>query len=208
LSDLRGLPSRARLAHMNIETTDDEARWENRLGLTFAIDTNIVSKDKPEELELKRLHTDGWIELVMSDVTRTEWWDRASPEQRRRLEALAVNYLEYRGALTLDHSRLDNSILGTEEDQERLEGVFAALWPNKRLKQARKQDARDAMNVALAIRYGVNGFITRDGEGRKGTLLKRADAIKGAFDDFSILSPEQALAFVERMMRRWQARQS
>lgn len=183
----------------------DEARWQNRLDLTFAIDTNIVSKDEREEAALKRLHTDGWIELVMSDVTRTEWLDRATPEQREHLEALAINYVEYHGALTFDSSRLDSNILGTDEDQERLDGVFAALWPNKVLTHARKQDVRDAMNVALSIRYGVNGFITRDGEGRKGTLLKRADAVKAAFNGFSIMSPAQALAFVDRMRGEWQA---
>jgi hypothetical protein len=37
--------------------------------------------------------------------------------------------------------------------------------------------------------------------GRKGRLLKRPDAIKGAFNAFSIISPAQALAFVERTMR-------
>jgi hypothetical protein len=184
----------------------DEARWQNRLGLTFAIDTNIVSKDEREEAALKRLHTDGWIELVMSDVTRTEWVDRATPEQREHLEALAIAYVEYHGALTLDSSRLDSNILGTDEDQERLNRVFAALWPNKVLRHARKQDVRDAMNVARAIRYGVHGFITRDGEGRKGTLLKRADAVKAAFNSFGIMSPSQALAFVERMRRGWHRR--
>jgi hypothetical protein len=192
---------------MSAESNTSDARWQNRTGLIFAIDTNIISSETRAELDLKQLHMGGWIELVMSDVTRTEWLDRATPEQREHLEALAINYVEYHGAVTLDHSRLDSSIRGTAEDQERLDGVFAALWPNKILKQARRQDVRDAMNVALAIRYGLNGFITRDGEGRRGTLLKRADAIKAAFNGFSIISPAQALAFVERTMRRQQAPQ-
>lgn len=37
--------------------------------------------------------------------------------------------------------------------------------------------------------------------GRKGRLLKRPDVIKGAFNAFSIISPAQVLAFVERTMR-------
>jgi hypothetical protein len=179
--------------------TEDEERW-NRLQLTFAIDKHIVIDQEPAQTKL-RLHIRGWIMLVMTDVTRTEW-PPADSERRQQLEMLAIDYLEYWGALTLDHSRLDSNVWGTPQDQERLHRVFAILWPNKTLEQARKQDVRDAMNVALAIRYGVNGLITRDGEGRKGTLLKRADPIRTQFDGFRILSPEQALAFVERTFRR------
>jgi hypothetical protein len=93
------------------------------------------------------------------------------------------------------------------EDQERLDRVFAALFPGRDLKSGRTQDVRDAMNIATAIRYGANGFITRDGAGKSRGVLDGADTIKATFDGFSILSPEQALAFVKRMMRRWQALQ-
>ena len=57
-----------------------------------------------------------------------------------------------------------------------------------------------------AIRYSTDGFVTRDGEGKKGTLLKRADAIKAAFNDFSILSPEQAVKVADRAVACWKAR--
>jgi hypothetical protein len=62
------------------------------------------------------------------------------------------------------------------------------------------------MNVATAIRYGVNGFVARDGQGKNGTLLKRADAIKAAFNDFPILSPKQAVKIAEYAVVRWNAR--
>jgi hypothetical protein len=187
-------------------STDDDARRENRTGLTFAIDNHIVDGTTPAEIELRRLHTEGWIELVLTDVTRTEWL-AANPEKRRQLEDLAIGYVEYHGPMVLGQSRLGSAVLGSSEDQGRLERVFAALVPGTDLKSGRTQDVRDAMNVATAIRYGTNGFITRDGIGKDRGVLHSADAIRAAFDDFSILSPERALAFVERTMRRWQALQ-
>jgi hypothetical protein len=185
--------------------SSDEPRWENRTGLVFAIDNNIVNGETPAELDLKRLHTDGWIQLVLTDVTRTEWL-ADNPQHRQRLEELAIGYGEYWGPLTLGHSRPGSAVLGSSEDQERLEAVFAALFPRADFRTARKQHVRDAMNVATAIRYGVNGFITRDGSGKKRGVLDGADAIKAAFNDFSILSPERALAFVERTIQGWSVR--
>jgi hypothetical protein len=192
---------RRRLAGMS---TDDDARWENRTGLTFAIDNHIVDGTTPAEVELRRLHTEGWIELVLTDVTRTEWV-AADPEKRQQLEDLAIGYAEYHGPAVWGHFRWGSAVWGGAEDRERLERVFAALVPGTDLKSGRAQDVRDAMNVATAIRYGTNGFITRDGIGKDRGVLHSAGAIKAAFDDFSILSPEQALAFVERTMRGWQA---
>ena len=58
------------------------------------------------------------------------------------------------------------------------------------------------MNVATAIRYGLNGFVTRDG-----ALLRRRDAIADAFNAFTILSPEHAMSLADRMAVRWRARQ-
>lgn len=191
-------------APMSADSSDD-ARWENRTGLTFAIDSHIVDGRTPAEVELRRLHTDGWIELVLTDVTRTEWL-AADPERRQQLENLAINHVEHWGPMTIGHSRLKASVIGSPEDQERLERVLALLFPAADRRTGRRPHVRDAMNVSLAIREGLNGFITRDGAGKKRRVLDGADAIKTAFDDFSILSPEQALAFVERMMQRWQAR--
>jgi hypothetical protein len=72
---------------MSTEDADDDARWENRTGLTFAIDNHIIDGSTQAEAELRRLHGDGWIELVLTDVTRTEWL-AANPADRQRLEAL------------------------------------------------------------------------------------------------------------------------
>jgi hypothetical protein len=183
----------------------DQARCQNRTGLIFAIDNHIVDGETPAELALKRLNKDGWIELVLTDVTRTEWL-AAKPERRQQLEELAIGYVEYWGPMVLGQSRLGGSVLGSSEDQERLEAVFSALFPDADFRTGRTQHVRDAMNVATDIRYGLNGFITRDGIGEKRGVLDRADAIKASFNDFSVLSPEQAVALAERMIQRWSVR--
>jgi hypothetical protein len=192
---------------MSTDDTNQDSHGQNRTGLIFAIDNHIVNGATPAEVELRRLHTKGWIELVVTDVTRTEWLT-ANPERRQELEELAITYVEYWGPVTLGQSRLGASVLGGPGDQERLERVFSVLFPGHELKVGRTQDIRDAMNVATAIRYGTDGFITRDGIGKDRGVLDGAEMIRAAFDGFSILSPEQAVAFAERMIRRWQARHS
>lgn len=187
---------------MSADSGDE--RWENRTDLVFAIDNHIVDGETPAELELKRLHTHGWIQLVLTDVTRTEWL-AAQPEDQQRLEELAIDYVEYWGPLTLGQSRLESAKFGSPEDQERLERVFSTLFPGTDLKTGRTQHVRDAMNVALAIRYGVNGFITRDGIGDDTGILDRADAIKAAFNGFSILAPERAVSISHRSLMGWKA---
>jgi hypothetical protein len=188
---------------MSAESNDE--RREDRTGLVFAIDNHIVDGETSAELELKRLNKDGWIELVLTDVTRTEWL-AAKPERRQELEELAIGYVEYWGPMVVGQPRLGGTVLGSSEDQERLEAVFSALFPDADFRTGRTQHVRDAMNVATAIRYGLNGFITRDGIGEKRGVLDRADAIKAAFNDFSIYSPEQAVAVAERMIQRWSVR--
>jgi hypothetical protein len=179
---------------------DSDQRHENRTGLVFAIDNHIVDGQTAAEIELKRLHTDGWIELILTDVTKTEWLE-AKPERQQLLVELAVDYAEYFGPLVLGHSRLGSSVLGSEEDGDRLRRVFGIIFPTRIYEEARQQDLRDAMNVATAIRYAVNGFVTRDQ-----VVLGSRDAIRAAFDNFTIFSPEGAVAFANRMVLRWKAR--
>lgn len=185
---------------MSSELTEQIA--QNRLELVFAIDNHIVTDDMPAGKELKRLHEDGWIELVLTDVTRTEWLS-AKPERQQILLELGIQYAEYYGPLVLGHSRLGSAVLGSPQDRERLAIVFRILFPGAIFESARKQHVRDAMNVATAIRYGVIGFVTRER-----ALLDKQDAIKAAFNDFAILSPEQALAFANRMIERWRTREA
>jgi hypothetical protein len=176
------------------------AKWQNRIELTFVIDNHIVDSDIPEAVELRRLDEQGWIDLVLTDVTKTEWRD-ADPDRHAALLDQAVDYGEVYGPMVLGHSRIGRSVLGSAEDEDRLGRVFGILFPGTDLLTARKQHIRDAMNVATAIRYGVNCFVTNDRR-----LLNKRDAIKAAFNDFLVTSPEAALAFARRMIKRYEAR--
>jgi predicted nucleic acid-binding protein len=189
---------------MSAYTTDDMSS-SNRTGLKFIIDSHIVTDYTPTEMRLKQLHREGWIDLELTDVTRTEW-QAATPEKRQRLEELGAAFSEYHGPAVLEHSIPGRSVRGSPEDQQRLERVFEILFPQYGYWEAaaddhRKQDFRDAMNIATAIRYAVDGFVTRDRD-----LLRKGDLIKAAFNDFRVLSPPQAISITERAIRRWQAR--
>ena len=58
------------------------------------------------------------------------------------------------------------------------------------------------MHVATAIRYGANGFITRD----IADLGSKEIEVAEAFNGFRIMTPERALGFVHRMFDRYKAR--
>lgn len=86
-------------------------------------------------------------------------------------------------------SRWDSSVWGSEEDRDRLDDVFAILFPNADRATARNNHIRDAMHVSTAIRYGGFGFITRERR-----LLNKAAPIAERFHGFCMSSPEDTLA--------------
>ncbi len=59
------------------------------------------------------------------------------------------------------------------------------------------------MHVNTARRYGLDGLISKDGKG----LLSRAVAVKTALSGFLIVSPEDALASIDRLYARYEHRQ-
>ena len=176
------------------------AKWQNRTELTFVVDNHIVDSEITEAVELRRLDEQGWTDLILTDVTKTEWHD-ADPDLQAALLDRAVDYGEILGPMVLGHSRWGSSVWGSAADEDRLQRVFSILFPGADMATARKQHIRDAMNVATAIRYGSNCFVTNDGR-----LLNKRDAIKAAFNGFLVASPEAALAFAQRMIKRYEAR--
>jgi hypothetical protein len=76
--------------------TTDNMHSSNRTGLKFIIDSHIVTDETPIEMRLKQLHREGWIDLELTDVTRTEW-QAAAPEKRQQLEDLGIAFSEYNG---------------------------------------------------------------------------------------------------------------
>jgi hypothetical protein len=171
-----------------------------RLGIRFIIDTHLIDDPSREMAELREVRRGGWMQLFVSDIPATELSD-APIGRRDKLLEYAGDYSEYLGPLVVGHSRLDHSVLGSEDDEERLHQVFSCLFPGGDWFSARRQDVRDAMNVATAIRYAMTGFLTKDKR-----LLRAGHRIRQAFNGFPILDPSDALAFVRRLQRRHEIR--
>lgn len=177
---------------------------ENRTGLVLIIDNHIVDGMTDGERQLKAFHGDGWIDLILTDVTKTEWLD-TEPSRRATLVELSVNYAEYYGPMVLGDSRIEASVIGSSQDDDRLRKVFDLLFPGTTMEVTRKQNRRDAMNIATAIRYGAHGFVTRD---KKLLQVAKVRAIGDAFNSFLVMSPDRACVIVRRQVSRWNARQS
>lgn len=163
--------------------------------LRFGIDTNFIGDASDAARRLRALEHEGWIALEQSDTVVSEL-ERTEPGLRKILlrEAASTGNV-YFGPMVLGHSRLDSSVLASPDDDERIDAVFRVLFPDS---ERRGRKMRDAMHVAAAMRYGMDGFVTRD----KRDLLRKAPVIRAAFNDFPIMSPKAALAFAERMVER------
>jgi hypothetical protein len=173
----------------------------SKLGLRFVVDTNAVDDQSAEMAELRQMWRDGWIELTRTDTVDTELAQREDPEHRAHLLSLSGEMIEQFGPLVLGHSRLGFCVLGGDQESEEWDRLWDVMYPGRDRTTARKNDIRDAMHVATAMRYGLNTLITSDK-----ALLKKADVVKAAYNGFSILAPAQALAFALRMLTRHEYR--
>lgn len=164
-------------------------RYLSRLGIFFVIDTNLVDEESPEMDELRSLHEQGWFDLTRTDVMDTEL-RRAPDLKRARLLSLSGQYVEHQQPVALGG-----------DDRNRLDRLFSILFPGQEWAATRSSNCRDTAHVAMAIRYGAKGFLTRD----RG-LLGKAGEVKAAFDSFTIGEPAWALAFVQRLRARYEVR--
>lgn len=166
----------------------DPLPYANLTALTLFIDSHIVDATDHEVRFLMQLREEGWISLQRTDTMDTEF-GKATGEKWARLTEASSRYPEALGPMVLDHSRLDFSVLGDEEDQHRLDRVFSILFPGVQREEARDNHIHDAMHVATAIRYEGYGFVTREKR-----LLNKHDAISSAFSGFQMWRPEQGIA--------------
>ena len=177
----------------------------NRLGLTFHVDTNFVGDDAPASVELRRLDPEGWITISSSDVLSSELARDDNLERRERLRDEAEQHPEIMSPFVIGESRLGFSLIATDEDDALLASVFSTLYPytdRHSESNTASHRRRDAMHVAAALRMGVNVFVTRDKP-----MLKRAAEVRALFNGFSIMDPEGALAFANRLRRNYEHRQ-
>ena len=173
--------------------TDPLDPYRSRTGWHLAIDTNTIDDESEAMAALRQLHREGWINLTRTDTMDTELAAATDPAKRAALLARSAEYVEHLGPVVFDHSRFDFAVFASDIDETRRSTVFAILFPGADPATTRKQNVRDAMHVATAIRYGANGFVTND----TNTLDHHAE-IRRAFNDFGIYSPERALATSER----------
>ncbi|MFC4591832.1 PIN domain-containing protein [Sphaerisporangium corydalis] len=164
----------------------DVTPYLNRTHLTFFIDTNIIGDRDEPVVTLVRLRTEGWINLQRTDTVDTEL-AKARREIRAKLTEESAQYPESYGPLVLDHSRTDTSVLGDEEDTRRLQKIFSIMRPGASWEKVRENHIRDAMHVSTAIRYGGDGFVTKD------TGILRSEHLIAAEFGFRIYHPQQAL---------------
>ena len=64
------------------------------------------------------------------------------------------------------NSRWGAAVFASEEDKDRLDSIFAVLFPdsdrNAIDSTSKKHKLRDAMHIATSIRYGYDVFVTTD----------------------------------------------
>lgn len=164
-------------------------------GLTFYADVNFLDDPAPAAELLRRSRDEGWIRLQVTDTVGTELMPdegsgetrTASGADRSDLQEEALGFAEVYGPLILGHSRLGSSILGDSTDEDRVHAVFKILKPNADWYNTRRNNVRDAMQIATAIRYNGDGFVTRDEN-----MLKKSAEIADRFQGFAVLSLDLA----------------
>ena len=107
------------------------------------------------------MHDQFRVFLAKTDVVDTELdLEKNAMEEGHSLAS--VKFFELHGPIVLDHSRLDHAVLASDEDVQLLGRVKEIIEVRVISERAAKHDLRDAMHIATSIRYGYDGFITRD----------------------------------------------
>lgn len=146
-----------------------------------------------EYQELKNLYEQCCVFLAKTDVVDIE----LDPEKNEMVgdQFLAsIKFLELHGPVVLGHSRPDHAVLASEEDVQRMERVKKIVGISHMSERTAKHDLRDSMQIATAIRYGYDGFITGDKR-----LLRRYDQFLSEFG-FCIVNVESAVAHVKGLI--------
>ncbi len=162
----------------------------------FVLDTSdVIQWDKfPSEYqELETLYEQRRVFLAKTDLVDTEL-DTEKNVMVGNLFLASIKYLELIGPVVLEHSCLDHSFLASEEDVKRLDRAKEIIGIRQISERYAKHDLRDAMHIATAIRYGYNGFITRDKR-----LEKHNDQFLSEFG-FRIMNVESAVAYVRNLV--------
>jgi hypothetical protein len=146
-----------------------------------------------EYRELEILYEQYRVFLAKTDVVDTE----LDPEKNEMFGGhflASIKFLELHGPVVLDNSRLNHTVLASDEDVQRLNQVKEIVGIRTVSERKAKHDLRDAMLVATSIRYGYDGFITRDKQ-----LEKRNDQFLHEFG-FRIMNVDDAVTHVKNLI--------
>jgi len=127
--------------------------------------------EQPAIEELLRLRREGRVEIAKTDTVDTERTDGVPDAKAtdRLLETAGI--IELHGPVVVGHSRWDHAVFASDEDSDRIDGVFAVLFPDSdrnAMDRTSIHKLRDALHIATAIRYGYDVFVTAETR-----LLKR-----------------------------------
>lgn len=169
----------------------------NAARIYMFVDTNFIGAVDPSVAFLLRCRREGWIRIERTDIIDTEYL-RLPPELGYKRD-LASELAEVFTPFVPGHSRLDNAVAGSSDDENRFQTAFRILHPGADLETTRKNNIRDAMTVSGSARYGGDYLVTGD----KGILAK-SDALHDALAIRCLNSDDMAavvLAAIERTVK-------
>lgn len=168
--------------------------------------------DAEEGENLRRLYLEGWINLQTPDTVMVEQSEAKDITTRDLLLEQLTAFPMSHGPGIFGHSLYGFSILGSDEDEERIDMVHQTIWPKRslisdrqNLENNRKARTcfRDTLIVATSIRYGGVALVTNDNG-----ILKARDRLHKEFNGFDVMSISRAteIAFEEvRSARKYAA---
>lgn len=169
-------------------------KYKSSYIISVYIDTNCINAKQDDETlnELEKFYQDEKIIIETTDTLETELREgKGYPKGLGKASGYIFSY----GPAVLGHSRLGSSIVGSEEDDRRLGRVLEILFGRKPRPQYSKNEIRDAMHIATAIRYGGTYFVTKDR-----ALLKKSQQIKNEFQ-IVIDTPEECFIQVKERLK-------
>ena len=162
-------------------------------GYLIVIDTNCINaRQKDIALnELEQLADGGNITVETTDALLNELDRKGSYPQGKDK---ARKYIFSMGAFVFGQSKLEMSIVGSKEDDDRLGNLLNIFFGHKRRQNYSNREMGDVRQIATAIKYGANFFVTRDR-----VLLNNSNEIKNKFE-ITIADPEECVNAVRNRL--------
>lgn len=160
------------------------------------VDGNVYGEDTDEARRLLSMEKDQWIGLHASFQVLNEVSDTPNDERRDELLAEADGRLVALDAAFAGPETFPGQVVAAgEADEERVRRIWEVVKPNV---VNRNAHAADVVILNTAIRYAMDGLVTRDRQ-----MIAKDSAVREAFNGFMVLSPGDCVALVDRRIRRY-----